>query len=63
MDQHRKPFTSADEDDHKMIDMAFNKKRADDRKQWLANFQVSKCILNIRKILHNNNTSVLDLQN
>ncbi|CAG8622241.1 2429_t:CDS:10, partial [Paraglomus occultum] len=38
MDQHRKPFTSADEDDHRLIDMAFNKKRADDRKQWLANF-------------------------
>lgn len=39
MDRHMKSFQACDADDQKLIDMAFNKKRADDRKDWLKNFE------------------------
>ncbi|KAJ1510426.1 DNA topoisomerase 2 [Coelomomyces lativittatus] len=35
---HRKQFDECTEEDRSYIDMAFNKKKADDRKQWLANY-------------------------
>jgi DNA topoisomerase-2 len=40
MDKHRKEFKTATEDDRLLIDMAFNKKKADDRKEWLRQFVV-----------------------
>ncbi|KAJ3202300.1 DNA topoisomerase 2, partial [Dinochytrium kinnereticum] len=36
---HRKPFMGSTSDDKALIDMAFNKKKADDRKEWLRQFQ------------------------
>ena len=33
------PFTVTQEGDHELIDLAFSKKRADDRKEWLRNFK------------------------
>jgi len=39
MGTHRLTFDPCDEDDRKLIDMAFNKKRAEDRKEWLRGFQ------------------------
>jgi DNA topoisomerase-2 len=35
---HRKPFDPCTDDERQLIDMAFNKKKADERKQWLASF-------------------------
>lgn len=40
MDEHRKTFKPIVDDERTLVDMAFNKKRADDRKEWLKNFQV-----------------------
>ncbi|KAI8620983.1 DNA topoisomerase [Chytriomyces sp. MP71] len=39
MELHRKSFKALDSDDSALIDMAFNKKKADDRKEWLRQFQ------------------------
>ncbi|GAA5821381.1 hypothetical protein JCM3770_000346, partial [Rhodotorula araucariae] len=38
MDKHRLPFGKLTNDDRALIDMAFNKKKADDRKEWLRGF-------------------------
>lgn len=35
---HLKEFESGTDEDRSLIDMAFNKKKADDRKEWLKNF-------------------------
>jgi DNA topoisomerase-2 len=40
MKQHRLPFKTATQDDRDLIDMAFNKKKADHRKDWLRGFVV-----------------------
>ena len=37
IDQHRKPFVYEDHLDDECIDMAFSKKKVDERKQWLSN--------------------------
>ncbi|KAI8924994.1 DNA topoisomerase [Entophlyctis helioformis] len=39
MDKHLKPFSVSDEQSRELIDMAFNKKKADERKEWLRRFQ------------------------
>ncbi|KAJ2467771.1 DNA topoisomerase 2 [Coemansia sp. RSA 2322] len=39
LDFHRKTFVPARVDDRKLLDMAFNKTRANDRKEWLAAYQ------------------------
>ncbi|KAJ2052027.1 DNA topoisomerase 2 [Coemansia sp. S16] len=39
LDFHRKTFEPARVDDRKLLDMAFNKTRANDRKEWLASYQ------------------------
>ncbi|KAG0227897.1 DNA topoisomerase 2 [Actinomortierella wolfii] len=39
MSRHRKQFAPLTDEDRTMVDLAFNKKKADDRKQWLAQFQ------------------------
>ncbi|GAA5954900.1 hypothetical protein JCM10213_000372 [Rhodosporidiobolus nylandii] len=38
MDRHRLPFKTSTQEDRALIDMAFNKKKADDRKEWLRGF-------------------------
>jgi DNA topoisomerase-2 len=39
IDNHRKSFSAADQEGFELIDMAFNKKKADDRKEWLRQFR------------------------
>lgn len=39
MNKHLKPFSVCEIDERKFVDMAFNKKKADDRKEWLRQFQ------------------------
>ncbi|RKP07961.1 DNA topoisomerase, partial [Thamnocephalis sphaerospora] len=39
MGLHLKPFQAMDDEERPLIDMAFNKKKADDRKEWLRNFK------------------------
>ena len=41
MRQHVRPFAKAYEDDRFCLDLAFGKKRADERKEWLRGFVVS----------------------
>jgi hypothetical protein len=41
MARHRLPFKTSTAGDRELIDMAFNKKKADDRKEWLRGFVVS----------------------
>jgi DNA topoisomerase-2 len=36
---HKKPFRTIQEGERGLIDMAFNKKKADDRKEWLRNYE------------------------
>ncbi|GAA6056524.1 DNA topoisomerase 2 [Rhodotorula toruloides] len=38
MNRHRLPFKELTPEDRALIDMAFNKKKADDRKEWLRGF-------------------------
>ena len=40
MDRHMKPFKACEPEDSQLVDMAFNKKRADDRKDWLSTYRV-----------------------
>lgn len=39
MDKHMLPFDTTQEGDRELIDLAFNKKKADDRKEWLRHFR------------------------
>lgn len=38
--KHRLPFRPSTQEDRELIDMAFNKKKADNRKEWLRGFVV-----------------------
>jgi DNA topoisomerase-2 len=40
MEKHMIPFAKTEEGERELIDMAFNKKKADDRKDWLRQFKV-----------------------
>ena len=40
MGKHVIPFATAEEGDRELIDLAFSKKKADDRKEWLRQFKV-----------------------
>lgn len=40
LDKHRLAFNPVESEDRALIDMAFNKKKADDRKEWLRQFKV-----------------------
>lgn len=40
MVRHRLPFRASTQEDRELIDMAFNKKKADNRKEWLRGFVV-----------------------
>lgn len=46
MDMHRKSFTQVDEEDRGLIDLAFSKKRADERKDWLKQCSAETCLDN-----------------
>ncbi|CAI2190128.1 6795_t:CDS:2, partial [Funneliformis geosporum] len=38
--RHKKPFAPMKEGERELIDMVFNKKKADDRKTWINYFEV-----------------------
>ncbi len=40
LDKHMIPFQDIQEGERELIDLAFNKKKADDRKEWLRQFKV-----------------------
>lgn len=40
MAKHMIPFTPIQPEDHALIDLAFSKKKADERKEWLRQFKV-----------------------
>ena len=40
MTKHMIPFGSTQDGDRELIDLAFSKKKADDRKEWLRHFRV-----------------------
>jgi DNA topoisomerase II len=40
MQKHMIPFTAAQPEDHALIELAFSKKKADERKEWLRQFKV-----------------------
>lgn len=44
MKAHRIAFKSLKDADRGLIDMAFNKKKADERKEWLRGYEVSSII-------------------
>ncbi|KAJ2093517.1 DNA topoisomerase 2 [Coemansia sp. RSA 986] len=46
LDFHRKTFETAQVDDRKLLDMAFNKAKADARKEWLAAYKPGEWIDN-----------------
>jgi len=37
---HQKPFRPIQRSEHELIDLAFSKKRADERKEWIRNYEV-----------------------
>jgi len=39
MEKHMIPFAASQEGDRELIDLAFSKKKADDRKEWLRGFK------------------------
>lgn len=41
MEKHMIPFASTQEGDRELIDLAFSKKKADERKEWLRNLKVT----------------------
>jgi len=41
MEKHMIPFAPTQEGDRDLIDLAFSKKKADERKEWLRNFKVT----------------------
>jgi DNA topoisomerase-2 len=41
MKKHMIPFATVQEGDKELIDLAFSKKKADDRKEWLRQFKVN----------------------
>jgi DNA topoisomerase-2 len=40
MEKHMIPFASTQDGDRELIDLAFSKKKADERKEWLRQFKV-----------------------
>jgi len=45
MPTHMIPFSKLQSDDRSLIDMAFSKKKVEDRKEWLRNFTVRSCTI------------------
>lgn len=48
MNKHLLPFDTTQAGDRELIDLAFNKKKADDRKEWLRDFVVSRGLVSTR---------------
>ncbi len=44
MAKHMIPFAPTQDGDRELIDLAFSKKKADDRKEWLRQFKVGASI-------------------
>ena len=42
MKRHMIPFSTMQDGDHELIELAFSKKKSDDRKEWLRQFQVRR---------------------
>jgi DNA topoisomerase-2 len=42
MAKHMIPFATTQDGDRALIDLAFSKKKADERKEWLRQFKVNK---------------------
>lgn len=42
MKRHMIPFSTTKEGDRELIQLAFSKKKADDRKEWLRQFKVRR---------------------
>ena len=42
MAKHMIPFASTQDGDKELIDLAFSKKKADERKEWLRQFKASE---------------------
>lgn len=40
MGKHMIPFATMEDEERALIDLAFSKKKADDRKEWLRQFKV-----------------------
>lgn len=51
LDKHMIPFQEIQEDERALIDLAFNKKKADDRKEWLRNFKVNLSVTSSSRCL------------
>ena len=45
MEKHMIPFATMEDQDRNLIDLAFSKKKADDRKEWLRHFKVKQSAL------------------
>ena len=46
MNKHMIPFATVKDGERELIDLAFSKKKADDRKEWLRKLEVrSGCLL------------------
>ena len=42
MNKHMIPFSTVKEEERELIDLAFSKKKADDRKDWLRGLEVRR---------------------
>lgn len=42
MGKHMIPFATMEDEERALIDLAFSKKKADDRKEWLRQFKVRR---------------------
>jgi DNA topoisomerase II len=47
MAKHMIPFGSTQNGERELIDLAFSKKKADDRKEWLRQFRVREALLHV----------------
>ena len=47
MAKHMIPFGSTQNGERELIDLAFSKKKADDRKEWLRQFRVRAAVLHV----------------
>ena len=43
LDRHLKEFHAMQDGDKKLLELAFSKKKADERKEWLRNYTVKEC--------------------
>lgn len=53
MGKHMIPFATMEDEERALIDLAFSKKKADDRKEWLRQFKVRRLASDSTKHLLN----------